>query len=127
MKIKFSYPIKEVVKINGGIRDFDLTSDGSIIAVYGKPHRNEIYRLHARGKKFEKFIDFSGLFPISIHVANSGEILVGVVESVVRENPFYENREINIRQIMKLTPGGKVNNIIKHKKNSENMFLCPWA
>ena len=26
---------------------------------------------------------------------------------------------------MKLTPGGKVNNIIKHNKKSENMFLCP--
>ena len=36
MKIKLSYPIKEVVKLNGGFRDFDLASDGSIIAVYGK-------------------------------------------------------------------------------------------
>ena len=26
---------------------------------------------------------------------------------------------------MKLTPGGKVNNIIKHNKKFENMFLCP--
>jgi hypothetical protein len=49
MKIKLSYPIKEVVKINGGFRDFDVTSDGSIIVVYGKPDRNEIYRLQARG------------------------------------------------------------------------------
>jgi hypothetical protein len=38
-KIKLSYPIKQMVKINGGFRDFDLTSDGSIIAVYGKPDR----------------------------------------------------------------------------------------
>jgi hypothetical protein len=45
----------------GGFRDFDLASDGSIIAVYGKPHKNGIYRLHARGKKFKKFIDFSPL------------------------------------------------------------------
>jgi hypothetical protein len=45
MKIKLSYPIKEVVKLNGGFRDFDLASDGSIIAVYGKPHKNGIYRL----------------------------------------------------------------------------------
>jgi hypothetical protein len=127
MKIKLSYPIKEVVKINGGFRDFDLTSDGSIIAAYGKPHRTEIYRLHAGGKKFEKFIDFSPLVPISIHVTNSGNILVGVVESVVRENLFYENRENNIRQIMKLTPAGKVNNIIKYNKNSENIFRFPMS
>jgi hypothetical protein len=40
-----SYPVKEVVKIIGGFRDVDLTLDGSIIAAYGKPHRNEIYRL----------------------------------------------------------------------------------
>jgi hypothetical protein len=79
--------------------------------VYGKPHKNGIYRLRARGKKFEKFIDFSPLFPISIHVANSRDILVGVVESVVGENHFYENRETNIREIMKLTPGGKLDNI----------------
>jgi hypothetical protein len=125
MKIKLSYPIKEVVKLNGGFRDFDLASDGSIIAVYGKPHKNGIYRLHARGKKFKKFIDFSPLFPISIHVANSRDILVGVVETIVGENHFYENRDTNIRQIMKLTPGGKVNNIIKHNKKFENMFLCP--
>ena len=44
-KIKLSYPVKEVVEIIGGYRDFDLTSDGNIIAAYGKPHRNEIYRL----------------------------------------------------------------------------------
>ena len=125
MKIKLSYPIKELLKINGGFRDFDLALDGSIIAVYGKPHKNEIYRLRARGKKFEKFIDFSPLFPISIHVENSGDILVGVVESIVGENHFYENRGTNIRQIMKLTPGGKIYNIIKHNKNSENIFLCP--
>jgi len=125
MKMKLSYPVKEVVKINGGFRDFDLTSDGSIIAVYGKPHRNEIYRLHARGKKFEKFIDFSPLFPISIHVTNSGDILLGVVESVGSENLFHENRETNIRQIMQLTSAGKVIDIIKYNKNSENMFLCP--
>jgi hypothetical protein len=79
MKIKLSYPIKEVVKINGGFRDFNLASDGSIIADYGKP---DIYRLYARGKKFKKFIDVSPLFPISIHVTNSGQILVCVVESV---------------------------------------------
>ena len=125
MKIKLSYPIKEVVTINGSFSDFDLTSDGSIIAVYGKPHRNEIYRHQARGKKFEKFIVFSPLFPISIHVANSGDILVGVVELVGGENPFYKNRETNIRQKMKLTPDGKVNNIIKYNKNSEKIFLCP--
>jgi hypothetical protein len=125
MKIKLSYPVKELLKINGGFSDFDQKSDGSIIAVYGKPHRNEIYRLHAGGKQFEKFIDCSPLFAISIHVANSGDILIGVVEYLVgRENPFYENRETNIRQIMKLTPGGKLKNIIKNK-NSENMFLCP--
>jgi hypothetical protein len=53
-------------------------------------------------------IYFHHLF--SIHVANSGDILVGVVESVVGENHFYENRETNIRQIMKLTPGGKLDN-----------------
>jgi hypothetical protein len=47
MKIKLSYPIKEVLKINGDFRDFDLALDGSIIAVYGKPHKNGIYRLHA--------------------------------------------------------------------------------
>jgi hypothetical protein len=47
--------------------------------VYGKPHKNGIYRLHARGKKFKKFIDFSPLFPISIHVANSRDILVGII------------------------------------------------
>jgi hypothetical protein len=46
MKIKLSYPIKEVVKINGGFRDFNLASDGSIIADYGKPHKNDIYRLY---------------------------------------------------------------------------------
>ena len=80
MKIKLSYPIKEVVKINGGFGDLDLTSDGSIITVY-LPYRNEIYRLNGRGKKFEKFKIFS-LLPISIHVTNSGNILVGVVESV---------------------------------------------
>ena len=125
MKIKLSYPIKEVVNINGGFRDFNLASDGSIIADYGKPHRNEIYRLHARGKKFKKCIDVLPLFPISIHVTNSGQILVCVVESVGGVNLFYENRETNIRQIMKLTPGGKVNNIIKNSKNSENMLLWP--
>ena len=118
-----SYPVKEVVKIIGGVTDFNLTSDGSIIAVYGKPHRNEIYKLHAGGKKVEKFIDRTPLFPISIHVENSGDILVGVVELIGGENPFYENRENNIRQIIKLTPDGKVNNIIKYNKNSENMFL----
>jgi hypothetical protein len=59
MKIKLSYPIKEVVNINGGFRDFNLASDGSIIADYGKPHKNDIYRLYARGKKFKKFIDVS--------------------------------------------------------------------
>jgi hypothetical protein len=127
MKIKLSYPVKEVLKINGGFRDFDQTSDGSIIVVYGNPHRNEIYRLHAGGKKFEKFIDCSPLFPISIHVTNSGDILVGVVESVVRENLFYENIKINIRQIMKWTPGGKFNNIIKYNKDSEDMFLFPMS
>ena len=126
-KIKLSYPIKEMVKINGGFRDFDLTSDGSIIAVYGKPDRNEIYRLQASGTKFNKSRDFSPLFPISIHVANSGQILVGVVESVLRENHFYENRETNIRQIMKLTPGGKLDNIIKYNKDSESMFLFPMS
>ena len=55
MKIKLSYPIKEVVRINGGFGDLDLTSDGSIITVNGKSYRNEIYRLNGRGKKFEKF------------------------------------------------------------------------
>ena len=50
MKIKLSYPVKELLKLNGGFSDFDQKSDGSIIAVYGKPHRNEIYRLHAGGK-----------------------------------------------------------------------------
>ena len=50
VKIKLSYPIKEVVKINGGFRDFNLTSHGSVVAAYGKPHRKEIYRLHARDK-----------------------------------------------------------------------------
>jgi hypothetical protein len=44
-------------------------------------HINEIYRLNGRGKKFKKFKIFS-LLPISIHVTNSGNILVGVVESV---------------------------------------------
>jgi len=63
--------------------------------------------------------------PNSIIAFFSGDILVGVVESVGGENLFYESRETNIRQIMKLTPGGKVNNIIKYNKNSENMFLCP--
>jgi hypothetical protein len=81
MKIKLSYPIKEVVRINVGFGDLDLTSDGSIITVYGKSYRNEISRLNGRGKKFEKFKIFS-LLPISIHVTNSGNILVGVVESV---------------------------------------------
>jgi hypothetical protein len=47
--------MKEVVKINGGFGDLDHTSDGSIITVYGKPYRNEIYRLNGRGKKFKKF------------------------------------------------------------------------
>jgi hypothetical protein len=42
-------------------------------------------------------------FPISIHVTNSGQILVCVVESVGGVNLFYENRETNIRQIMKYT------------------------
>jgi len=127
MKIKLSYPIKEMVKINGSFSDFNLTSDDSIIAVYGKPHRNEINRHQARGRKFEKFLDFSPLFLISIHVTNSGDILVGVVELVGGEIPFYENRETNtgIRQIMKLTPDGKVNNIIKNNKSSEKIFLCP--
>jgi hypothetical protein len=125
MKIRLSYPIKEVVKINGGFRDFNLASDGSLIADYGKPHKNEIYRLYARGKKFKKFIDVSPLYPISIHVTNSGQILVCVVESVGGVNFFYENRETNTRQIMKLTPGGKVNNIIKYNKNPENMLLWP--
>jgi hypothetical protein len=36
-----------------------------------------MYRLRAGGTKSEKFRDFSPLFPISIHVANSGDILVG--------------------------------------------------
>jgi len=125
MKIKLSHPIKEVVEINGGFRDFDLTSDGSVVAVYGKPHRNEIYRLHARGKRFEMFKNVTPLFPISIHVTNSGDILLGVVESVGGENLFHENRETNIRQIMQLTSAGKVIDIIKYNKNSENMFLCP--
>ena len=113
-----SYPVKEVVKIIGGVSDFNLTSDGNIIAVYGKPHRNEIYKLHAGGEKVEKFIDRTSLFPISIHVENSGDILVRVVELIGGENLFYENRENNIRQIII-----KVNNIIKYNKNSENMFL----
>ena len=104
-----------MVKIIGGVSDFNLTSDGSIIAVYGKPHRNEIYKLHAGGKKVEKFIDRTPLFPISIHVPNSGDILVGIVEFVGGKNPFYENRENNIRQINKLTPDGKGYNIIKYK------------
>ena len=103
------------MKIIGGFRDFDLTSDGNIIAAYRNPHRNEIYRLQARGKKFEKFIDFSPLFLISIHVPNPGDILVGIVEFAGGENPFYENRENNIRQINKLTPDEKGYNIIKYK------------
>jgi hypothetical protein len=87
-----------LVYINGGFRDFNLASDGSIIADYGKPQRKEIYRLHARGKKFKKGIDVLPFFPISIHVTNSGQILVCVVESVGGVNLFYENRETNIRQ-----------------------------
>jgi hypothetical protein len=83
MKIKLSYPIKEVVNINGGFRDFNLASDGSIIADYGKPQRNEIYRLHARGKKFKKGIDILPFFPISIHVTNSGQILVSQYDIVI--------------------------------------------
>jgi hypothetical protein len=55
-----SYPVKELLKLNGGFSDFDQKSDGSIIAVYGKPHRNEIYRLHAGGKQFEKTYVFNG-------------------------------------------------------------------
>jgi hypothetical protein len=94
MQIKLSYPVKEVVKIIGGVSDFNLTSDGSIIAVYGKPHRNEIYKLHAGGKKVEKFIDRTPLFPISIHVENSGDIIVRVVKLICGRIPFMKTEKI---------------------------------
>jgi hypothetical protein len=39
-----------------------------------------------------------------------------IVEFAGGENPFYENRENNIRQINKLTPDEKGYNIIKYKR-----------